>query len=61
MDVGGANVLLTIHAHVEPSSRNYADTIRVHRLRFPHNKSAIILVDVLTSTFHTVARSYGES
>jgi hypothetical protein len=29
-----------------------ADPIPIHRLQLPHNKSAIILVDVQTSTFH---------
>jgi hypothetical protein len=33
--------------------QEYADTIPIHRLQFPHNKSAIVLVDVQTLTFHT--------
>jgi hypothetical protein len=32
--------------------QEYADTIPIHRLQFPRNKSAIALVDVQTSTFH---------
>jgi len=32
--------------------QEYADTIPIHRLQFPRNKSAIVLVDVQTSTFH---------
>src|SRR6267142_5597708 len=32
--------------------QEYADTIPIHRLQFPHNKSATAFVDVQTSTFH---------
>src|SRR5229473_664221 len=32
--------------------QEYADTIPIHRLQFPHNKSAIVRVDVQTLTFH---------
>src|SRR5258708_35065738 len=32
--------------------QEYADTIPIHRLQFPHNKSTIVLVYVQTSTFH---------
>jgi hypothetical protein len=44
---------LTIHAHAGARDPwEYADTIAIHQLQFPHNKSAIILVDAETSTFH---------
>jgi hypothetical protein len=48
-----------IHAQPPSSTENltragdlqeYADAIPVHRLQFPHNKSAIALVDVQTLT-----------
>src|SRR5450631_1256765 len=39
--------------------QEYADTIPIHRLRFPHNKSAIVLVDVQTLTFHGELRKQG--
>src|SRR5258708_38349145 len=46
-------LVLTIHAHAGAGDRQeYADAIPIHRLQFPHNKSAIVLVDVQTSTFH---------
>jgi hypothetical protein len=32
--------------------KEYADPIPIHRLQFPHNKSAIVLVDVQTLAFH---------
>src|SRR5258705_3717187 len=32
--------------------QEYADTIPIHRLQFPRNKCAIVLVDVQTLTFH---------
>src|SRR6266851_4632419 len=54
MDLTGAiNVLvLTIHAHAGAGDpQEYADTIAIHRLQFPHNKSAIVLVDAQTLTF----------
>src|SRR5229473_83617 len=31
--------------------QEYADTIPIHRLQFPHNKSTIVLTDVQTLTF----------
>jgi len=55
MDLTGAiNVpVLTIDAHSGAGNlQEYADTIPIHRLQFPHNKSAIILVDARTLTFH---------
>src|SRR4030081_1760200 len=50
-----------VHAQTPGSTENltrasdlqeYADTIPIHRLQFPHNRSTIVLVDVQTSTFH---------
>ncbi len=55
MDLAGAiNVPVpTIDAHAGAGDlQEYADTIAIHRLQFPHNKSAIILVDAQTLTFH---------
>src|SRR5260221_6627382 len=51
---GAINVLvLTIHAHAGAGDlQEYADTISFNRLQFSHNKSAIVLVDVQTLTFH---------
>jgi hypothetical protein len=34
--------------------QEYADTIPIHRLQFPHNKFKIVLVDVQALTFHAI-------
>jgi hypothetical protein len=55
MDLTGAInvVVLTIHTHARAGDlQEYADTIPIHRLQFPHNKSAVVLVDVQTLTLH---------
>jgi len=36
--------------------QEYADTIPIHRLQFPHNKSTIVLTDVQTLTFRQTGR-----
>jgi hypothetical protein len=46
-------LVLTIHTHVGADDlQEYADTIPIHRLQFPHNNSAIVLVDVQTLALH---------
>src|SRR5882724_1213998 len=46
-------LMLTIHAHAGAGDRQeYADAIPIHRLQFPHNNPAIVLVDVHASTLH---------
>jgi hypothetical protein len=46
-------LVLTIRAHAGAGDcQEYADAIPIRRLQFPHNKSAIVLVDVQTLTIH---------
>jgi hypothetical protein len=52
MNLIGAIVVLVLTIHAAGDLQEYADTIPIHRLQFPHNKSAILLVDVQASTFH---------
>src|SRR5260370_14223417 len=49
---GEINAVVLIRVHAGTGLREYADTIPIHRLQFPHNKSAIVLVDVQTLTPH---------
>jgi len=46
-------LVLTTYEHTGAGDlKKYADAIPIYRLQVPHNKSAILLVDVQTSTFH---------
>jgi hypothetical protein len=46
-------LVLTIQRNAGTGDRpESAHAIPIHRLQFPHNKSAIVLVDARASTFH---------
>src|SRR6267154_4543553 len=52
MDLADAIDVLADDLCAGEDCQEYADAISIHRLQFPHNNSAIVLVDVPASTFH---------